>query len=190
MPTVTSDPDARLGDRPIRVAFALMTYFDHGGLQRDCIGIARELTRRGLAVEVLVGRSKDPAPKGVSFRVLGARGRTNHARNLDFSQRVNSCFDAHSYDVVVGFDPMPGLDVYFAGQPVYKAYAASRYGPLYRLSARYKVRVALEASVALPNGGCMILVLTKTMIEEFQAHSKKSLKRPTNPESLYGPHQD
>lgn len=169
-PAVTSDPDAHSGDRPIRVAFALVTYFDHGGLQRDCIRIARELTRRGLAVDVLVGRSKGPAPEGVSFRVLGARGRTNHARNLNFSRCVNACFDAHSYDVVVGFDPMPGLDVYFAGQPVYKAYAASHYGRLYRLSARYRARVALEASVACPKGGCMILALTKTMIEEFQAH--------------------
>lgn len=173
-----------LKERPIRAAFAIATYFKHGGLQRDCIGLARGLARRGHQVEIVAGASHDSPPDDISLTTIGAKGWSNHARNQNFARRLAAFTSVRDYDIIVGLDPLPGLDVYFAGQPVYKAFAQSAYGPFYCLTPRYRMRVSLEAAVAAPASTTFILALTDSMIDEFitqygTPRSRFALIKPT-----------
>jgi UDP-glucose:(heptosyl)LPS alpha-1,3-glucosyltransferase len=75
------------------------------------------------------------------------RGLTNRRRYERFSDWVDSHLAARPADRVVGFNKMPGLDVYFAADPCFEAKARTQRGPLYRLSGRYRHFAAYERAV-------------------------------------------
>src|SRR5438094_7309989 len=69
----------------LRIAFGIVSLFPGGGLQRNCLAIARILRRRGHAVVVFASRIAGPLPSEVPIEVLPNRAWTNHGRNLRFA---------------------------------------------------------------------------------------------------------
>src|SRR5262249_17762185 len=130
---------------PMKIALALFRWFPHGGLQRDCLAIAKALVARGHGVDILCGAWEGPRPDGIGVRVLGVAGATNHGRNRAIARRAAALFG--DYDRVVGCDRMPGLDVYYAADRCFVAEARARHGALYRLTPRYRAIAAFERAV-------------------------------------------
>jgi UDP-glucose:(heptosyl)LPS alpha-1,3-glucosyltransferase len=161
-----ADPDRY--PRP-QVALAIFSYFTHGGLQRDCLQIGLALQQRGIDAEIVTGRLTSAAPDGIPLTVLGASGVTNHGRDHDFSMRFAIQRRLRYYDLVVGFDAMPNVDVYFAGQAPHGDRLASRRG-IWRLLPRYRARVALETAVASGGGRTHILALTGNIVNALRSY--------------------
>ena len=128
------------------VALALFRYFAHGGMQRDAVAAARALARRDHSVRIYCHTLEGEAPSDVRFEVLPAGGRSNHARARSFAAALRARLADAPADVVVGFDKMPGLDLYFAADPCFVARTSSRPLP-YRWTPRYRTFAALEAEV-------------------------------------------
>jgi len=155
----------------VRLALVIQRYFPHGGLQRDCRALLTELLARGHACRVYCRDWRGEPVAGAQLRRLPARGLGNHRRDADFARRVVADLAADTpaqrVDGVIGFNPMPGLDVYFAGDGSFIArHAASR--PLYRLTPRYRARAALERAVFDPAAATQVLLLTAAQAEEYR----------------------
>ena len=52
--------------------------------------------------------------------------------------------------MVIGFNRIMGLDIYYAADPCYVAKIEERHSPLYRLTGRYRHFAAVEASLFRP----------------------------------------
>src|SRR5438105_11854020 len=105
-------PRARLewASGPMRLAFAIVSLFPWGGLQRDCLRLARAANRAGHEVTILTVRTSGELPTDLDIRILPVRSFTNHGRNRRFSEALQEAVAGH-FDRVIGFDKMPGLDV-------------------------------------------------------------------------------
>ena len=72
------------------------------------------------------------------------------------------------FDRVVGFNKIPGLDVYYAADPCFASRARYTRHPLYRLTPRYKMYHRLEQAVFHQGGETHNLVLSERAKSEYQ----------------------
>ncbi len=132
---------------PRSVALALLRYFPHGGLQRIALECAEALAQRGHKVTLFTQEWLGPRPETVEVEILPARGLSNHARAASFGAELKSRLLAQPVDVTLGFDRLPGLDLYFAADPCYSARLRRDRGPLHRWTPRARAFLRLERDV-------------------------------------------
>jgi UDP-glucose:(heptosyl)LPS alpha-1,3-glucosyltransferase len=143
----------------MRFAFCLFKYFPYGGLQRGFLELAHTCVRRGHEVDVYTGSWSGDRPDGLRIFILPPRRLTNHGRYKSFAARLARRVAAIPYDAVVGFNKMPGLDVYFASDVCY-AFRVKERNFLYRHSARCRTLLALERAVFDPLGKTHIITIS------------------------------
>ena len=107
----------------MNIAFTLFDYFPHGGLQRDCLKIAQKCSATGHEVTIFSRAWRGVKPEGIVVKTLGCKGWTNVARNQNFITVLLRLLAKSKFDAVVGFNKMPGLDIYFAADPCFEAKA-------------------------------------------------------------------
>lgn len=156
----------------MRLLFCLFKYFPYGGLQRDLKNIALEAKKRGHDIYILTTSWKGELPDGFKLDLIEVRGITNHKRTINFANKVNRYLKENKYDLIIGFNKIPHLDVYYAADPCYKAKIFEQKGYLYRLSSRYKSYVKLEEAVFSPNSKTHILLLSPKEKEKFIKYYK------------------
>jgi len=153
----------------VKFAFVIFKYFPFGGAQRDMMRIAQESVKRGHSVHILTLSWEGPAPEhGVAMEVLQGRGWMNHQRYRDFIAQVREKISGGAFDLVVGFNRLPGLDAYFAADPCFLERSHQRRNPLHRLSGRHRFFAACERAVFAPESGCEILLLSPAEKAAFQ----------------------
>jgi UDP-glucose:(heptosyl)LPS alpha-1,3-glucosyltransferase len=130
----------------MKFAFCLFKYFPYGGLQRDFLQIAEACLFRGHEIDVYTSSWSGERPDAFNIFILPRKGLTNHRRYQHFAAELTRQITSRDYDAVVGFNKMPGLDIYFAADVCYRARALER-SFLYRLSPRYRTLMALERAV-------------------------------------------
>lgn len=154
----------------LRLAFVLYHYFPYGGLQRDFLRISGEARHRGHEVVVFTTAWQGERPAGLDVRLVPRRGWSNHRRLRNFAEDVQALLRADGYwDAVVGFNKMPGLDLYYAADPCYVDATNAHRPAIYRLSWRYRSYAELERSVFSPQAGTRILLIAEPERAKFQA---------------------
>lgn len=154
------------------IAFCLYKYFPFGGLQRDSIRIAKTVAARGHSVRVYTQSWQGECPAEFELIVVPVHARTNHGRNAEYYAWVQAHLHKHPVERIVGFNKMPGLDVYYAADVCYAEKVAREKGYLYRLTPRYKHFSAFERCVFEPGAKTQLLMLTENQITDFQRHYK------------------
>ena len=154
----------------LRLAFCLFAYRPYGGLQRDFYRIAQVCAGRGHSIDVYTKEWQGAMPENFNVHVLPARGLRNHVRNRNFVRLVAGEIKAQKYDVVIGFNRMPGLDIYYAADPCYAARIKELHGPLYRLTARFRHSAVMERAVFSPDSDAHILLISQKELPRFTAH--------------------
>ncbi|KFB70750.1 MAG: Lipopolysaccharide core biosynthesis protein RfaG [Candidatus Accumulibacter phosphatis] len=156
----------------MQIAFCLYKYFPFGGLQRDFLRIALTCQARGNLVRVYTLEWRGDVPAGFEVVLVPVRALTNPRRYAKFSRWVGIDLAKHPADRVVGFNKMPGLDVYFAADPCYEDQARTRSlrNPLYRISARYRHFSAYERAVFAAPGRTEILLISPLQKPLFQQY--------------------
>lgn len=144
----------------MRLAFCLFKYFPFGGLQRGFLRIAEVCLARGHQVDVYTGSWQGEKPGDLRVLMLPVWGATNHRRCESFVKRLSKCLTARHYDVVVGFNKMPGLDIYFASDTCFAAMAHTR-SFLYRLTGRCRSYLRLERAVFDKRSKTEILLISE-----------------------------
>lgn len=150
-------------------AFCLYKYFPYGGLQKDFYCLASTCVSRGHTVDVYTGSWTGDLPEDFTVHIVSPRGLTNHRQYLLFAGRVMDLVSYGSYDAVVGFNKMPGLDVYFAADACY-AHRMAKKSFLYKMLPRYKVLMNLEKSVFEPEADTRILTISEIQKNQYIDH--------------------
>jgi UDP-glucose:(heptosyl)LPS alpha-1,3-glucosyltransferase len=161
---VTSANDAT----PPEVAFCLFKYFPYGGLQRNFLRTAQALLERGYRIRAYTMSWKGAVPDGIDVHVLRVRGLTNHGRYRRFERRVEAALRASPVACTVGFNRMPGLDVYYAADPCFLEAARSERGAWYRLTPRHRYFAAAEGAVFAPGASTRILLISPRQQAVFE----------------------
>jgi UDP-glucose:(heptosyl)LPS alpha-1,3-glucosyltransferase len=161
---------ADTGARAPLVAFCLFHYFPYGGLQRDFLKVALECLERGLRVRVYAMEWRGELPAGIDWVEVPTRGLTNHARVRHFADWVLADLERRPAACVIGFNRMPGLDVYYAADSCFEEKARALRRPGYRLSARYRLFARFERAVFDPAADTLVLAITARQIGQFQHH--------------------
>ncbi len=146
--------------------FALYTYFPHGGLTRDLLAIARACQLRDHRVQVYAARCRGTAPADLSLRLLPVRAVTNHGKNRAFAARLAQVVAGAAPNLLVGFNKMPGIDVYYAADGCFAdKTAAHRWR---RLSPRYRQFLADERAVFCPSSPTRMLMIARNQMRIYR----------------------
>lgn len=151
-------------------AFCLFKYFPYGGLQRDFLRIAKECVARGHKVDVYTMRWEGLLDPALNIHVLPSRGWQNHSRAQHFVQQLQKRITQEKYDLVVGFNKIPGLDVYYAADTCYQAKASQQRGVWYRYTPRYRHLIAYENAVFAKEVKTKILLIAEAQQAEFMRY--------------------
>lgn len=153
----------------MKLAFCLYRYFPFGGLQRDFLRIARLCLQRGHSVDVYTGTWEGEHEAGLQLKILPTTGWQNHTRCHSFAQQLEKHLKQKNYDLVVGFNKMPGLDVYYAADVCYQARIKNQKPFWYRWLPRYQQYLNDERQVFSPQAKTKILVLSDMQRDEYRA---------------------
>ena len=154
----------------MQLAFCLYKYFPFGGLQRDFLRIALACQSRGHAIRVYTLEWRGEEPDGFEVLRVPVKAFSNARRYAKFTDWVAQDLQARPADRVVGFNKMPGLDVYFAADPCYEEKAQTLRNPLYRFSGRYRHFSAYERAVFSPGSRTEILMISQLQQPFFEKH--------------------
>lgn len=149
----------------MKLAFYLFNYFPYGGLQRDFIRIAKECVRKGHRVDVFTMRWQGERDPDLNVTIVPVSGWQNHTKAQYFASHLAN--HKSTYDLIVGFNKMPGLDVYYAADTCYQAKTRKKHGLLYRLTPRFRHLVNYEKAVFDANSKTEILLISPLQQPEF-----------------------
>lgn len=152
----------------MRLGFLLFDWFPYGGLQRDCLKIAELCADRGHQVILFTRSWQGDRPKQIPVELFGRHGLTNVSRNRAWLRQLATRLPQHKLDGVIGFNKLPGLDVYYGSDPCYVAKMARLKPPWYRWLPRYRHFGELEHAVFAAGRSTRILQLTPAEIPLYQ----------------------
>jgi UDP-glucose:(heptosyl)LPS alpha-1,3-glucosyltransferase len=156
----------------MKLAFVLFKYFPYGGLERDFLRIAKECQARGHDIYVYSFIWQGELPKGFNLTLIPVKGFTNHQRIHHFSQQFSQLLISHAqpspFDLIIGFNKMKDLDLYYAADPCYEAKVRQQHGKLYRLGYRYKIFRAMEEAVFAATHNVELLFISDIQMANFK----------------------
>lgn len=153
----------------MRIAFCIYKYFPFGGLQRDFFRVASEVSSRGHYVRVYVREWTGEKPNNFDIVEVPTHSLSNNGKNSEYYNWVCDHLKNNPVDRVVGFNRMPGLDVYFTGDVCYAEKTKSK-NFFYKLTSRYRHFISFEQAVFNKGLATKILVLTESRKLEIQKH--------------------
>jgi UDP-glucose:(heptosyl)LPS alpha-1,3-glucosyltransferase len=146
-------------------AFAIVSLFPGGGLQRDCVDIARRVRELGHEVTIFTSRNTGGSfAEDLPVHILRVDGRTNHRRQRAFSNEFTRVASGQ-FDLLVGFDKLGGLDVLYCSDRSMLARAVRN--PLLRLLPRFREYISLEKECFAPSQRTKILLLSESQLNEY-----------------------
>jgi len=150
----------------MRLCFVIGRLFRSGGLQRDCVEIARRVRTGGHDVTIVCCEADGTRETaGVPVEVIPSRSWTNPGRDRALGEAV-ARLRRERFDRVVGFNKMPGLDVYYAGDP---PYTLTRGTGIRALMPRYFAQLKLEEACFDPAAPTRIICLTVRQAESYRS---------------------
>lgn len=118
-------------------AFCLYKHFPYSGLSLDMLRIAHECIQRGHKATVYTGSWEGDIPVGLEVKIVKHFGLTNHTRAGAFHKKLYAELKGHQYDVVVGFNKIPNMDIYYCGDYCYVGRSYLRHSFFYRFTPRF-----------------------------------------------------
>lgn len=155
----------------MNIAFVVFDYFPYGGLQRDMLAIAQVCRQRGYKVTVLARSWQGEIPANENVEIFPVASGSNHSRDAIFAKMAANKFN--QYDLVVGFNKMPGLDVYYAADGC----LAERYQGIKKMLPRYRSKLAMERAVFQGCANTTVLSIAPPQKALYQQHYGTSAQR-------------
>jgi UDP-glucose:(heptosyl)LPS alpha-1,3-glucosyltransferase len=154
-------------ERSLTLAFALFRYFPYGGLQRDMLRIASACAARGANIVIFCAEWEGDVPANMRVQQLSVTGITNHSRHRSFSQALQRAVVKLQPDLVVGFNKMPHIDMYYAADTCFKAKLMQERLPQLRFLPRYRQYLRDEKAVFGKDSATKILAIAQRSVDEY-----------------------
>lgn len=161
----------------MKLVFALYKYFPFGGLQKDMLAIANECVLRGHEVSIYCCSWEGEYPENVVVNILPVKAFSNHAKNSQFAKRFLRRMKTVKPDLIVGFNKIPGINVYYAADSCFRAKLYRERPWFYRLIPRYQKYVQEEADLFDQNSDVHILAISKPAIDEYRDYYQTHMER-------------
>ena len=154
----------------MRLAFALFKYFPFGGLQQDMLRIAMAATERGHSVKVFCGEWQGDIPVSIKVVNVTMVGSSNASKDASFVTGLTAALKQHEIDLLVGFNRMPGLDVYYGADSCFAAKVYEMRSWFTRFLPRYKHHLNYEKAVFSAASNTHALLISKPEKEVFKQY--------------------
>ena len=126
------------------------------------MAISRECLKRGHHLDIFTMKWQGEVPDAgnISVNPVKTRGMSNHQRAASFVNALQSSLDPSKYDLIMGFNRIPGLDIYYAADVCYIDRIRRQRSMLSRLTPRYRLFSAYEKAVFSPETTTKIIYLS------------------------------
>ena len=161
----------------MQLAFVLYKYFPFGGLQRDFMRIALECQKRGHQIRVYTLIWEGEVPPGFEVLVAPVKAFFNHRRNEKLTEWMEADLAKRPVDRLIGFNKMPGLDVYYAADGCFEDKAQNLRNSLYRRWGRYRHFAEYERAVFAKEAKTEVLMISEVQQPLFIKHYDTPLER-------------
>jgi UDP-glucose:(heptosyl)LPS alpha-1,3-glucosyltransferase len=151
----------------LKLAMVLFRYFPWGGMQANFLRIVKASLARGHQVDVYTLDWQGEQPEALNVNIVEVVGRRNTVRYTYFAARVERLTGAKKYDLVMGFNRMPGLDLYYAADPCFVERIRKTRPWYYPFTARYRHFQTVEKNLFGPQSKTQILALSQLQIDEY-----------------------
>lgn len=149
-------------------AFCLFNFYPYGGLEQSFLNISKQALARGHRVDVFTGSWEGDIPAGLQVKILPCEAWSNHALGKKYVAQLQKELARGRHDVIVGFNRMPGLDVYYNADVSFVVQARKKHSALYRLLPRYRLFAAFERAVFEAAATTHILYISPRVKAEYQ----------------------
>ena len=129
--------------------------------------IARECLKQGHEVEVNALHWEGESPEGIKVTLAPVKAVSRLGLYRRYSEWVAQKIATDQPDVVIGFNKMPHLDVYFAADSCFLQKAETQRGSYYKYTPRYKHFSNYEAAVFGANSKTHSLILSPQQQIEY-----------------------
>ena len=164
----------------MKISFLIYSYFPYGGQQRDFLRIAQRCASKGYKAEVYTLSWQGDVPKDLNVTIVPVKALTNIGLYRKYTSWVFEHLMNEEQGVVIGFNKMPGLDMYFAADPCFLEKAESQRGLYYKFTSRYRHFAEYEKAVFGENQTTEILMLTAQQRKDFEEYYPGSARRMHN----------
>src|SRR3989339_177979 len=105
----------------MKLAFCLFTYFPYGGLERNFLKISMECLARGHSLDIFAMNWEGENQTKATVTLVPYRGQSNHRQVASYVANLSKLLKRTTYDLIMGFNRLPGLDLYYAADVCYVA---------------------------------------------------------------------
>jgi UDP-glucose:(heptosyl)LPS alpha-1,3-glucosyltransferase len=133
--------------------------------------------QRGHKIIVYTMKWQGEMPEQFEVVKVAAKAFSRHGLYQNFSARVEQLLAGREIDAVIGFNKMPGLDVYFAADPCFAERAHTQRGFYYRFMPRYRHFMNYEAAVFGEQSKTETLLLSPLQRTQFEKHYQQCHER-------------
>lgn len=160
----------------MKFAFVLFSYFPYGGLQQDMLKILHACQRRNVKVTIYCMQWKGEIPPNTKVILLSGQGFTRVAQRGCFVDQALR-HTINDYDLILGFNKMPGLDFYYAADYCFAEKAYNERNLLYRMTARARQYLEYEKAIFGKDSDTISLLLSPMQKTEYVRHYQTSDQR-------------
>lgn len=157
-----------MGGQEVKLALCLFKYYPFGGLEQSFLNIAKEALKQGHEVHVYTRQWTGECPEGIRLHLIKSRGLSNHVRCWNFARDLKDHLLSDAFDLVVGFNRMPGLDLYYCADVCFERQTSRKHSFLYKLTPRYRIFSKMERAVFAPDSKTHIMFISRQAKEEYQ----------------------
>ncbi len=135
------------------------------------LAMAQEARERDHQVTIFCGTWDGGKPTGIDVVEVNVQrwfgGSVNNGNVKSFVRGFEKIFQRNNFDLLIGFNKMPGLDVYFAGDSCFAQKAYEERNWLYRLTSRSRLYLNYEKAVFGDPSKTQILSIANTEAKHF-----------------------
>ena len=154
----------------MHLSFLIYSYFPFGGLQRDFFRVVTECILRGHKITVYTLSWDGDIPNGINVILVPVTTQKRIKRNEAYTKWVQSALKQRDDSVVIGFNKMPFLDIYFAADPCFMEKAIEQRGLYYKFTSRYKHFKEYEEAVFAVSRLTEVLILSPRQRTAFEKY--------------------
>lgn len=140
------------------------------------LAIARASQTRGHQVTIYTREWQGNLPADLAVVLLPVSGFSNHQQAKAFATRCAETIGADT-DLVIGFNKMPGLDIYFAADTCFAQKVYEERNWFYRVSSRSRRFLAMEKAVFDPASKTEVLLISPAQKSVFQRYYQTQEQR-------------
>ncbi len=156
-----------------RLCFVIFSYVSGVDLQHDFLATIHKCLAAGHSVDVYTLEWRGDQPKAATIHSVKKQGIPLFRQYAHLARSVHEARIKEQYDCVIGFNAIPGLDVYYAKEPC----IAELVQGIRRSMPRHQQRLQFERSILSMTSHCQVVSSSLTVLRAIKTHYRTPARR-------------